>query len=76
MAQLNRRVGTVFKYTQDVPSASWTVAHYLHGYPIVDVYVSYNGQMQKIIPSAVTYVDENTCIISFSTPYAGFAEVV
>lgn len=72
---LQRRIATVYKHEQDVPSTTWTIQHYLHGYPIVDVYVTHNAELQKIIPKSVTYLDDISCLITFSIPYAGYATV-
>ena len=73
---MDRRVASIYHHEQATPSTTWTIAHGLKDYPIVDVYVSYNGDMQKIIPSAITYVDMDTCTVSFTVPYAGYATVV
>lgn len=70
------RVATLYEHTQTVASATWTINHYLHDYPIIDVYVMDDGALQKVIPDAVTYVDENSCTVSFTEPHAGYATVV
>lgn len=70
------RVATSYKHEQTVPSTTWTIVHGGGGYPIVDAYVVENGETLKIIPSAVTFVDNNTCTLTFSTPRSGFATVV
>lgn len=76
MAQPTLRVATVYKHIQASAAAVWTIVHNLQDYPIVDVYVSYNGDLQKILPQAVTYVDGTTVTITFSVPYSGYATVV
>lgn len=73
---MDTRVATMYEHTQAVASATWTINHYLRDYPIIDVYVSDGGELQKVIPNAVTYVDENTCTVNFTAPYTGFATVV
>jgi len=73
---LTQRVATSYDHVQSTPSATWTIVHNLGAYPIVDAYIEYAGELQRILPSAVTYVDENTCTLSFATPRAGFATVV
>ena len=73
---LIRRLATSYTHTQDDAATEWTIVHNCGGYPIVDVYTEYDGEMVKIMPSAVTYVDANTCTITFSTPRSGFATVV
>lgn len=69
-------IATNFKFTQETAAALWTIKHNLGVYPILDVYVLTNNGVQKIMPGTITYVDKNTCTVSFSTPYSGFALVV
>jgi hypothetical protein len=76
VTELKKRFATVFRHEQASASATWTIVHKLHDYPIIDVFVNYNGEIHKIIPSQVTYTDEDTVTISFTTPYSGFATVV
>lgn len=66
---------TFYRHVQESAAATWTIPHGLLSYPIVDVYVDYEGQVQKILPSAVTYTDANTVTVTFSEPKAGFATV-
>lgn len=64
--------------TFEITSASdaWTIEHGLGAYPIVDVYIDLAGEMNKVIPLSVTYVDVNTCVIGFSVPRTGTAVIV
>ncbi len=73
---MTQRVAIGHDHVQDTPAEVWTINHRLGGYPIVDAYISYEGALQRILPSAVTYVDANTCTLTFSTPRAGYASVV
>ena len=75
MPQLTQRISTGYDHVQAIASTVWTINHNLGGYPIADAYVMYEGDLQRILPSAVTYVDENTCTMTFVTPRAGFASV-
>lgn len=75
MSQLTQRISTGYDHVQTVAAVVWTINHNLGGFPIVDAYVSYDGDLQRILPSAVTYVDVNTCTVTFVTPRAGFASV-
>lgn len=65
----------LMQYTHDqtTPSTLWSINHNLGVYPAVDVYVEHNGEIQKIMPLAVTYVDAMTCEVAFSTARAGTA---
>jgi hypothetical protein len=72
---LSRQAYTTYEHTQAVASATWSVNHNLMMYPIVDVFVDIGGNLNKIIPAGVTYIDNNNCDITFSTPYSGYATV-
>ena len=72
---ITHQTATSFEYTQVEASTSWTVVHNLGLYPSVDVFVTYNGVSQKIIPASVTYTDANTCVIGFSVARSGTAVV-
>ena len=75
MSQLARRISTGYDHVQTIAAAVWTINHNLGSYPIADAYIMYDGDLQRILPSAVTYVDGNTCTMTFTTPRAGFASV-
>ena len=75
MSQLTHRVSVGYDHVQSEAAAIWTINHNLGGYPIADAYVLYDGDLQRIIPAAVTYVNENTCTMTFSIPRTGFASV-
>lgn len=76
MPSLSPQVATNFTHEQTEASTTWTLAHNLGRYPVVDVFVLNGGQIERIIPLAVTYVDSNTCTISFSSAQTGYASVV
>lgn len=73
---LTQRVSIAYDHVQSTAATVWTINHNLGGYPIADAYVTYNGDLQRILPASVTYVDANTCTLTFNTPRAGFASVV
>lgn len=73
---LTQRIAVGYDHVQATPATVWTITHNLGGYPIADAYVTYNGDLQRILPTAVTYVDSNTCTLTFQTARAGFASVV
>lgn len=72
---------TVYRHDQPSASDTWVVAHNLGGngstgVPIVDVFVNYDGELQKIIPSRIEIIDANNVEIGFTVPYDGYAVVV
>jgi hypothetical protein len=73
---MTQKIAMVYTHVQDTPDTLWTINHKLGIYPIVDCYVTDNGVNQKILPSAITFVDLNTCTVTFTAPIAGHATVV
>jgi len=64
------------RHVQTAPQAVWRIEHGQNGYPVVDVYTTENGSVQKIIPLRVEYVDANIVNIYFTAARTGFATVV
>jgi hypothetical protein len=75
MTRPQRQIATNYNHTQSTPASTWTINHNLYGYPIVDIFILSSGVMQKIIPLQVTYVNNVTCTVTFTTALAGFAVV-
>ena len=73
---LERKVAGIYKHVQDTVSTTWTIAHGLGVYPIIDAWTIDGGDLKKIIPSEVNYIDANTCTLIFTLPISGFATVV
>jgi hypothetical protein len=73
---LTRRIAISYTHVQASPDTTWTIVHNCGGYPIVDAYTVHNGETLKILPAEVTFVDANTCTLTFSVPRSGFATVV
>ena len=55
---------------------TWTISHKLNTYPVVDVYVTVDGTVQKVLPMSITYNDPMTVTVTFSEPRTGLATVV
>ncbi len=72
---MERFVPTVYKHTQTAASALWTITHNLGRYPVVDTFITVDGQLRKVMPAEVTFIDSNTCTVAFTSPRAGFATV-
>lgn len=58
-----------YVHEQGVPSALWTIAHYLDRYPPVTVVDSAGDQVE----GEVRFVDPNNIQITFSAPFSGRA---
>lgn len=64
------------QHVQDQPLATWRIYHEQVGYPVIDVFVTENNTVQKILPSGIVYIDDNTIDVEFSEPRSGFAIMV
>ena len=63
-------------HDQVVPATEWTMQHNLGTLaPIVDVYVTIDGNQTKILPASVEVLDANSVKVTFSNPRAGSAGV-
>lgn len=67
--------GVITQYAQDVESTTWTIRHNLGRYPSIDVFVSVNNVVTKILPAEIVYINENVCEVRFSSPRSGFAAI-
>lgn len=65
-----------YQHNQSTPSALWEITHNLGVYPIVDVYVNIDGNMEKILPKDIIRINDNVVNIEFSSPFAGVARIV
>jgi hypothetical protein len=72
---LTQQIGAVYQHVQSTPASSWTVVHGLNAYPVIDVFITYGGTLQKILPLGISYDTPNQCTVAFSTPLAGYATV-
>jgi len=78
---MGRLVPSIYRHTQSTPAATWTIVHNLganggQGIPAVDVLVTNNGVVTKMMPEQITRVDNNTVTVTFSTARAGTATVI
>jgi hypothetical protein len=58
-----------FAYTQQTPSATWTIAHNLNFHPNVTIVDSAG----TIVEGEMTYVDQNNMILHFQSAFSGNA---
>lgn len=70
--------GAPFRYTQAVPSTTWTLNHNFNlAAPFIctfDFYVDVGaGNFKPILPSNVQFVDANTLVATFTNAYSGAA---
>lgn len=62
-----------FEHLQDTPSRKWTVAHGLGCEPVVQVYILYMGNLERVLPAHIKAIDMNTTEIAFTQPQSGKA---
>lgn len=64
-----------FVHVQETEASSWTIPHGLNCKPSVSVQVLYSGQMTAIIPNSISYTDNNTVVVGFTTAFSGTARL-
>ena len=64
-----------YSHEQVSPSSEWTVQHDLNKKVVVDVLVNYKGQLTKILPSEIVFIDNYSLRIVFSKPMTGYVRV-
>lgn len=62
-------------HVQDTPSTTWTITHGFFTKPIVSVKVFEEGVLTEILPMSVTFPDNSTVVIGFSSPRTGEARL-
>lgn len=72
---MKHRIATYHQHVQDVPAITWTIVHNLFDYPVIDVFMTVNGALVKIVPTTITHVDNKTATVTFSQARAGVAMV-
>jgi hypothetical protein len=61
-----------YTHTQTTAATTWTIAHGLGlTEPVVDVYITVNGTITKILPKSVQTIDMNTSVVTFSSARTG-----
>ena len=77
---MTKLIPSVYRHMQVTPSTTWTIVHNLSGggamFPIVDILASIGGNTVKVMPLAITKIDNNTVEVTFTTAQAGEAVVV
>lgn len=72
---LTRSILQTYRHEQTVAASTWTIAHNLYTYPVVDAWTTDGGSLKKIMPQSVTYTDANTVTLTFTSPISGYAMV-
>lgn len=58
------------------PSDTWNINHNLgKKFVNVDTIIFYDGVLQTVLPENVQLIDENNCVVTFSSPQLGEAKV-
>ena len=61
-----------FTHYQSSASSTWTITHNLGYNPIVRVFIG----TSEVQPDTITHPDTNTTVITFTTPQAGYAQLI
>lgn len=66
--------GMTHKHDQAIASATWIIQHNLGvKAPIVDIWTTVGGNLVKIMPKKVEFVNLNTCRVLFNSAQTGTA---
>ena len=76
MPSLSPQVATNYTFEQTGEASTWVITHNLQRYPVVDVFILNEGDIERIMPDTVTYTNKNTVTLGFSAPRAGYVTVV
>ena len=60
-----------YRHSQSSPSVVWQVTHFLGKYPSVSVTDSSGSEVE----GEVQYIDSNNLLLTFSAPFAGYADL-
>lgn len=63
-------------HVQEVPATEWVFEHKLKRTAIVDVYINFQGRLEKILPLSVQQISPDETRIVFSDPQTGVARAV
>ncbi len=65
-----------YEHLQTTPSDVWVIVHNLGiKAPIVDCWIDISGDIVKLIPDKIVFIDVNTCNVEFDVPRIGTAIV-
>lgn len=65
--------GAVYTFTQATPAAQWTIPHNLGRRPPIVLRLA--SDPQEPVYTDVTYVDENTALVTWPSPESGWADL-
>jgi hypothetical protein len=65
-----------FTYFQTTASTTWNIHHALNlTCPVIQVYINYEGGVQRVLPLSVSVVDANNLTVTFTDPQSGYAKL-
>ena len=63
-------------HVQEVPASVWVFRHELKRTAVVDVYINFQGKLEKIMPLSTQQISPDETRIVFSDPQTGIARAV
>lgn len=64
-----------YQHTQSTPATEWIVQHDLDRYVVQDTFFDIGGNLSKVLPASVEYIDSNSIKIVFSEAQTGTVKV-
>lgn len=65
-----------YTHKQLMANSVWTVAHNLNRAVMIDVFVNFQGRLEKILPRNIVVVDDNTVRVEFTKAMTGTVRVL
>lgn len=67
----------IHNHVQTSASATWTITHNFNvASVVVDVFVDFGGNLEKILPLEIEHTNDNTLTVTFSSTQTGKARLV
>lgn len=64
---------TGYTHVQSDPATNWVISHKLNCNPVVQVYIHYQGKLQRVIPKYIVADNPGQVTVVFTTPQTGTA---
>jgi hypothetical protein len=68
-------VNKMVQHHQNTPATTWTIIHNIGDVVVATPVITSSGELQYVLPLAVTVIDSNTLELTFSSPTSGIVQV-
>lgn len=67
---------STYTHVQASASNTWSISHNLNRKPVFDSTLNLSGINTVVLPAEATHVDDNTLVLSFTSPFTGSVRLV